>query len=343
MKKFTFLSLLLILVVLISSACTDLQPEPTPTATLLPPTQTATRTPVPSTATPEPTPTSKPTGTPAQGTILELGEVVELPTGGFSYQPIIGYDIESDSGPGTAGLGVFDPQGTIMIALNGVTTYNGDQTREEIMDEFISAFENQGIGTYEKSESYPITVGSVEGVAVDLAGTTFERPIEGQAFVVMFSKNQFLFGLGMAIVREDMNHWLDEGRQVFSTLVETIIFLEVEQETGSNDPDGSVCVVSTDARYGYSKDDPIRVGGDWLDGPPREEAYLDSLCGPNGEAVSYVRRGSEPHGETILDAYEVSHEGAAPVILYLDEYSYAELMAPVGFKCWTAFPLTAPE
>lgn len=96
---------------------------------------------------------------------------------------------------------------------------------------------------------------------------------------------------------------------------------------------------TTDATYGYSKDNPIKVGGD-VNGPVNERNYLNSLAGPNGETVKYTRSGSCCHFETknssfgmgMLDIYQVTYEGKNDTItLYLNMYDKAKLKAPVGF------------
>jgi len=91
--------------------------------------------------------------------------------------------------------------------------------------------------------------------------------------------------------------------------------------------------------YGYSEKNPIKVGG--VDsGPANERKYLDRLTGPNGEKVTYLRRGSccnfetknSPFGGGLLDTYEVTIAGD-PVkkILYLNMYDKDKLFAPKGF------------
>ncbi|MFZ5878886.1 MAG: hypothetical protein ACOY0R_05935, partial [Chloroflexota bacterium] len=100
------------------------------------------------------------------------------------------------------------------------------------------------------------------------------------------------------------------------------------------------CPVSTDETYGYTADNPIKVGGDFLSGPQRERAYLDNLLGPNGELLSYERLGSTMGNDTILDMYEISGLDN-PVVLYVDMYKYETLSAPVGFACSGPF-ITAP-
>jgi hypothetical protein len=264
---------------------------------------------------------------------LELGERQDVVPAGFSFQSVKGYDTEVDG----SGVGIFDPDKNIIISLYGVPNNAGTQTEEEIIDEFLGELEGRGTATFEKSDTYTVTINSVEGTAFDLTGKLFDAAIEGQTILVMPSENQYLFGLAIANVDADKEKWNEEGRKVFSALLGSIEFVQ------RPDFSGSACPVSSDKTYGYSKDNPVNVGGDWLDGPARERAYLDSLSGPNGESVSYKRTGSLDHGSTILDEYRVMYTSASgPAILYLDEYSYAELMAPVGFTCWVTIPLSAP-
>ncbi|HRG18714.1 MAG TPA: 2-dehydro-3-deoxyphosphooctonate aldolase [Flavobacterium lutivivi] len=95
-----------------------------------------------------------------------------------------------------------------------------------------------------------------------------------------------------------------------------------------------------DATYGYSKDNPIKVGG-VLNGPIYEKEYLNSLTGPNGEKVWFKRNGSccefqsknSEFGFGMLDIYSVVYEGSKDtVVLYLNMYEKSKLKAPVGFK-----------
>lgn len=97
---------------------------------------------------------------------------------------------------------------------------------------------------------------------------------------------------------------------------------------------------STDKTYGYTEKNPIKVGGVG-NGPINERNYLNSLTGPNGEKVTYERRGSccafttkkSPFGGGLLDIYAVTYEGKNDTIsLYLNMYDKANLKAPIGFK-----------
>lgn len=89
--------------------------------------------------------------------------------------------------------------------------------------------------------------------------------------------------------------------------------------------------------YGYSKDDPIHVGG----GVNGELEYLEHLRGPQGQKVRYERRGSccffaserSPFGNGLLDVYDVTYEGLnEPVTLFLNMYERKDPRAPAGFR-----------
>jgi hypothetical protein len=97
---------------------------------------------------------------------------------------------------------------------------------------------------------------------------------------------------------------------------------------------------ATDATYGYTQDNPIKVGGVIDDmGPAMERKFLNQLAGPNGEEVTYKRINSccnfkTPRGfmgAGLLDVYEVSYEGSSAVELYINMYDYEAPLIPVGF------------
>jgi hypothetical protein len=102
----------------------------------------------------------------------------------------------------------------------------------------------------------------------------------------------------------------------------------------------SVKETTTDSSYGYSEKNPIKVGG-FNNGPANQRAYLNSLTGPNGEALSYNRSGScchfetksSPYGMGLLDKYQVTYQNKKDTVtLYINMYDKGPLKAPVGFK-----------
>lgn len=98
--------------------------------------------------------------------------------------------------------------------------------------------------------------------------------------------------------------------------------------------------ISADESYGYTQANPIMVSGATESGAYNQRRFLNALLGPDGEAVTYTRRGSccpfnSPNGFMgggLLDMYEVTIAGQSkPVVLYLNLYDKGILRAPKGF------------
>lgn len=109
-------------------------------------------------------------------------------------------------------------------------------------------------------------------------------------------------------------------------------------DTPASDYVGAGCPASSDPTYGYTVENPFKVGGGpFGGGPSRERAVLDALRGPAGQVLSYERLGSLPVSDNIIiDIYEVTYEGYGGVFnLYFDIYSEEPVLVPVGLKCAT--------
>jgi hypothetical protein len=99
---------------------------------------------------------------------------------------------------------------------------------------------------------------------------------------------------------------------------------------------------ATDPAYAYSERLPVMVGGGFGEGSDRTYKYLNSLLGPKGEAIKYSRVGTccpfkSPNshfegGGALLEVYEVSIPGAAPMRLYFNWYDEGEVLVPVGLS-----------
>lgn len=95
------------------------------------------------------------------------------------------------------------------------------------------------------------------------------------------------------------------------------------------------------ADYGLSEKNPVKVGGVMeREGPINQRRFLASLAGPNGEELSFHRRGSCcPYpsenafgSHALLDVYEVTYEGLdKPILIYISLYDYETLYIPKGF------------
>ncbi|HUF23234.1 MAG TPA: hypothetical protein VMN81_03820 [Vicinamibacterales bacterium] len=108
----------------------------------------------------------------------------------------------------------------------------------------------------------------------------------------------------------------------------------------------SQCEVSDDAEYGYTQENPIKVGGTPMYGPARQRRFLQALAGPAGQPLTFKRRGSlAPTADgIIIDLYEVTYPGLEkPIELYLDLYRWDPPRAPQGLLCASEIGLAPPD
>ena len=61
------------------------------------------------------------------------------------------------------------------------------------------------------------------------------------------------------------------------------------------------------------------------------------------EEISYIRLSpSYNAAEEIVDAYQINYAGLSALALYFSIYAFETPMAPHGFSCEAAFPLSQP-
>lgn len=99
---------------------------------------------------------------------------------------------------------------------------------------------------------------------------------------------------------------------------------------------------SQDETYGFTANNPVRVGGGREAGARNQQRYLNALLGPRGQPLSYQLEGSccafkiaeaGIDNEGQLDIYSVTWKGRKePLRLYLNMYEEGPLAAPVGLR-----------
>jgi hypothetical protein len=340
MKKYTLLLSLFCILSILLSAC-GLIPTPAPTVTPTPlpsktPTATQTFTPSPTataTSTPRPSPTRRPSASPTS----HLDDLHYNQAGGYSFYPPKNYIVFM------AGEQSFvaSPSGLMMFIFNGSTS-NPDLMKQNALATYCigSLFydeDGNSLGDYKKGIGQKIIIDDIEGASYAITGTIDKDTVQGMAVVVMPNKDSYLCGLGFAYTNKQADLWENYGERIFGEILESLTFGDGEKAGTA-----ASCVISVDETYGYSKDNPIRVGGDAFDGPARERAYLDNLLGAKGENITYERTGSIEHAGSILDVF-VIRGLEEDITLYIDEYSFEEPKAPLGFICKSAFPLPSNE
>jgi len=270
--------------------------------------------------------------------LFELGGLVEVADGGFAYPQVLSlknqpgsFDVLQQDGQ----VSLSSPNQDLLMSLTSEETDTGEDAQDCL--ERVLLGMAQDIDQFIPSKPSLQLLSERDALRVDFSGKLFEQPISGSLLVTTPQDGRCFTGIGMAVGSGAESHWQGQGQPLFDALLATLRFFEIERT--------SACPLSSDPNYGFSLEAPIRVGNTNLyDGAAREEAYLQTLRGPNGESVRYERLDALMLADqSILDVYQVSYDGLDnPVTLYLDMYSYEMLLLPQGFTCAEPFPLEAP-
>lgn len=250
--------------------------------------------------------------------IADLGPRREFEHGGFALDLPQGF--LTLYRPGTIILGHEDD---VMILSAGGGFESESITMAAGLENFMLTMASD-IPDLSPGEYETVMVDGQEGLATDFRGTMETMQIEGRLLYLNTSDLQFLVVMGFSWA----DNWETTGSELFEAMVESI-------ELFPPTPMRQFCPVSADPTFGFTQENPVRVGqGDPITGPGMERDYLNLLRGPNGEAVTYVRSGSLATDETILDEYQVTYgEPAVTVTLYLDQYHDGQFRLPQGFNC----------
>ncbi len=324
MKK-KWIVLMIMSVLLLLAACGETSPEPTTE-------------PVEPTAIVESETAVEPVEEGAVVAVEETNGRQFVPMGHYSFEPVEAYQWEIAD----AQMFMANQDGSIMISVVGVPA--NENTPEMIMEDFISGMEETGSGTLERGEESVIVIDGVDATAVNLSGDLFDSPMEGQAVLVQPTEDWAIFMLALGSLSENEAQWSEIGQPLFTDMLGTMEFLDktavAEQLVASSDEQ---CPIAIDPTYGYSEDNPVRVGDGAENGSARATAYLDNLIDPVGIPITYRLSDSSPHGDDVISIYEIGSPMVEEMInLYIDQHNYSELMAPVGFSCEQAFPISAP-
>ena len=107
----------------------------------------------------------------------------------------------------------------------------------------------------------------------------------------------------------------------------------------TSSPEG-VCLNENDPTYGYSPENPIRIGYDPRGGHEGEAAHeIESNCipwllGPQGEEVTTTLLEEVRVNDTLLCKVSIGYDGQETAdIMYFDVFNYEQPRAPSGYTC----------
>lgn len=99
-----------------------------------------------------------------------------------------------------------------------------------------------------------------------------------------------------------------------------------------------------DKSYGFTGENPIKVGMGLMSGPANQRAYLNLLRDSQGKQITYERKGSccdynsanAMYGIAKVDLYEITYLNEKgkkkKTELYISFYDYEEPLIPIGFQ-----------
>jgi hypothetical protein len=115
------------------------------------------------------------------------------------------------------------------------------------------------------------------------------------------------------------------------------------QGQSGDEPSLELVLSTDDPTYGFTRENPVRLGSPGGASPLLVRRFLSALWGPAGQPLRYERAGAcstDPDRAT-GEAYSVTYEGLdAPLILYFELRSSGDLRVPVGLS---ARPATEPD
>jgi hypothetical protein len=220
------------------------------------------------------------------------------------------------------------PEG--VLALAGGPEQDSGRPPEQALAEALGAVNGAMGATLQSGAPFPVTVGGVNGIGADLSGTTPQGAVLGRLVAVRPNPGQLFYAFGVS----PSQLWATRDADRFQRLIRDVAFFPLGSQFG--------CPRSLDPTYGFSPDNPIRIGGG-EGAPAREAAYLGALVAANGQAVPFQPAGSQTHGDRTLNLYTLpGAQDSGAAVLYFDPSVYEPLFAPVGFGCVGAIPVGAP-
>ena len=304
-------------------------PAPSPTAASALPTKTptprATQPPLSALVPDETaTPTAEATATAEASPTTDPAQAQQFSwSGGYSFWPPPSYEMQTNGGQ-TLFTG---PEG--VLALAGGPEQNSSRPPEQAMAEALAAINGSMGASLQTGAPFPVTVGGAPGIGADLSGATPQGAMLGRLVTVRPNTGQLFYAFGVS----PSELWTARDAARFQRLLRDVGFFPLGSQFG--------CPRSLDPTYGFSPDNPIRIGGG-EGAPAREAAYLGALVAANGQAVPFQPAGSQPHGDRTLNVYTIPGAEGAAGLLYFDPSVYESLFAPVGFGCVGAIPVGAP-
>lgn len=145
--------------------------------------------------------------------VLQFGEEMILEEAGFSFRPIIGFELEVDGS-----VYMYSDDGNLEISLVGGEIDN--QTSITELNDQLAADFMVNFDQFELIEAGKNTIQGITGFLNEIHFVNAEEEGFGKALICSPHINQFFF----LLVISSAEYWLNQGQEVFSALKSQIHF-----------------------------------------------------------------------------------------------------------------------
>jgi hypothetical protein len=149
-----------------------------------------------------------------------LGEEQSVGGGGFSFRPVVGYQVTLKTGQAT----LISTDGTIIFSLAGGSAPSANAI-EGVMDRLMAGVSEE-FEEFEAGEPFPITVDDSRGLAADVTGELIGKPITGRMAVVAPAGTQIFYAFAFTVEGPEGDRWRTEGNEVFEAVIESVDFFD---------------------------------------------------------------------------------------------------------------------
>ena len=118
------------------------------------------------------------------------------------------------------------------IALVLIADYaQADKSLQDMLDNYLEAI-GATMDEYKATDSYVLSIGTKEGLAIDITGKVASYEQAGIIAVVVPEEDQIFMIFGSAI----NGRWQDDGLEAFNTIINSLEFGHPEDETNASNP-----------------------------------------------------------------------------------------------------------
>ena len=191
-------------------------------------------------------------------------------------------------------------------------------------DGFANLFVMNRDGTNQTQLTFYKSIVEVLSWSPDSQAIAFASDMEGSRDIFVISADGAALNRLTANLQEDF----------YPSWSPRLSYLEAPFNEPTAAPEG-VCINSDDPQYGFSPENPIKIGFDPREEGAEETACLPWLLGPQGQPVKTVLIDEVRINDNKLCQVSVTYEGqdSAENIMYFDVFNFEQPKAPQGYTC----------